>query len=59
MRVYFCGPYSETEKETLEELVLEFQADDNLADNFVEKSSTKRLFNFISRAASDALPNRK
>jgi hypothetical protein len=59
LRVYFCGPYSETEKETLEELVLEFQANNNLADQFVEKRSTKRLFNFISKAASDTLPNRK
>jgi hypothetical protein len=59
MGVYFCGPYSETDKEILEELGLEFQADNNLADQFVEKSSTKHLFNIISKAASDALANQK
>jgi hypothetical protein len=59
MWAYFCGPYPEIEKETLEELVLEFQFDNNLADKFVEKVQQSTYSISLAKQLQDALPNRK
>jgi hypothetical protein len=48
--------FSRLEKERLEQLLLEFQADNHLANLFIDRESTHRLLNFLCPGVSDYLP---
>lgn len=43
----------------MERLLAEFQADNCLPDSFIERNSTRMLFEFLFPSISDAIPNRK
>ncbi|KUF94009.1 E3 ubiquitin-protein ligase [Phytophthora nicotianae] len=59
IREYFYTVFTEDKHEEFERLLIQFQADNCLLVRFIEKGSTIRLFTFLKRACTTALPKRK
>ncbi|KAE9066227.1 hypothetical protein PF006_g30289 [Phytophthora fragariae] len=58
---YYVGFFEENERQLFERVILEFQADNNLPDTFIERKSTYRLLHLAHTMMIDVspLPNRK
>ncbi|OWY95098.1 hypothetical protein PHMEG_00034988 [Phytophthora megakarya] len=53
---YFPEVSTQDERKNFEQILIEFQADNNLPDKFVERPSTFRLVEFILKAKCNILP---
>ncbi|KAE8875793.1 hypothetical protein PF003_g40089 [Phytophthora fragariae] len=58
---YYVGIFEGNERQLFERVILEFQADNNLPDTFIERKSTYRLLHLAHTMMIDVspLPNRK